>query len=352
MSVSLVMSNEMKKRIFITGGHITPALAVIDACHESHPDWKIFLIGRNKLERTFAQEKNIDFLSSTTGRASSVIKVPLGFVQALYYCILYRPHVVISFGGYVALPVAVCAYALGIPVITHEQTRVIGLANKIISLIARKICVTFDDQVSLFPKNKTVVTGLPMRQELFTPPSEAPFAVDAKKPIIYITGGSTGAVSLNDLVFPSIHTLTKTYTIIHQTGKLSYQKASAIRKSLTHPHRYIIGVFFETKTVSWILHKSDVIIGRSGANTVMEAAALRKSMVCIPLPWSAGGEQLANAKWLEKRGHATILPQQDITTDAIIDCMQKHIPRSKPMTELPRDGAMRLVSEVNVILDT
>lgn len=345
------MNNNKTRTIIVTGGHITPALALIDELKKVYRTANIILIGRNFLEARFAREKKIDYLPSFAGRSSSIWKTPFGFIQAIYYCIRYRPDIVVSFGGYVALPVAISAYILRIPVITHEQTRVVGAANKIIGIIARKICVTFEDQLALFSKNKTVVTGLPLRRELFDPPKDPSFTVDHQLPILYITGGSMGAVSLNDMLFPIIDTLTKTYTVIHQTGALSVMKAMHIHEDIRHPDHYIVKSYFDIHDVAWILHNTTFIIGRSGANTVMEAAVLGKNMICIPLPWSAGGEQMANAKWLEKRGLAFILPQKEVTLDKIIGNIQKKPSTNKKLTDLPNDGAKRLLFEVNVILE-
>lgn len=339
------------RKIFVTGGHITPALSVMDEIKKTHRDWEIVLIGRNNLEQKFASEKNIEYLPSLAGRSSSFFKVSLGLIQAFFYCIRYRPDLVLSFGGYVAWPMAIAAYLFRIPVVTHEQTRLVGLANKIIGRVARKICLTFDDQKNFFPKYKTVVTGLPMRQEVFDPPNISPLSVDSTLPIVYITGGSTGAVSLNDMIFPLIETLTQTHMIIHQTGQTSLQKALKLRDTVPYPNRYIVQDFFDSKVASWILHHTTWIVGRSGANTVMEAAMLQKPMICVPLPWSAGGEQTANANWLANRGWALVIEQKEGAQDQIMKALSSPVPSGKKSTDLPRDGAARIAKEVSAILE-
>ena len=353
------MNNLRTKRIFITGGHITPAIAVIDELKKTYPDWKIILIGRNTLEEHVASEKNIRFLPSSAGRLSSVFKVPVGFVQSLWYCSRQKPDIVVSFGGYVALPMAVAASLLGIPVITHEQTRVVGLANRIIGFLARKICVTFEEQIASFPKGKTVLTGLPMRRELFHPPKDSPFPVETKIPIIYITGGSTGAVSLNDIIFPLIKELVSRCTVVHQTGKPSFEKAMWLRDDLkqVQKDRYLVRDYFDGSAVSWILHHASLIVGRSGANTVMEAAVFGKTMLCIPLPWSGGGEQTENARWLVRRGLAQILPQKEADGTkmlAMIGVLVQKVQKEKnsaPPADLPHDGAHRMLVQMSDILD-
>ncbi len=357
--------------IFITGGHITPALALMDEIRSRHSTWRIVCVGRitafegvkeESVERTLVTKKGAVFLPLTAGRFSrtpgisaigSFFKIPVGFVQALWYCIAYKPNVVMSFGGYIALPVALAAYILRIPIITHEQTRVVGLANRIIGRIARKICVTFEDQVSSFAPTKTVVTGLPMRRELFDPPSKSPFAIPGKLPVIYVTGGSTGAVTLNDRIFPAIEQLTKAYIVIHQIGKLSWGKAQEIRAKLpsAQKSRYIIQDFFDTHEVAWILRRTALIVGRSGANTVMEAAALGKKMICIPLPWSGGGEQMANAQWLVARNLGIILPQHEVSPERIRKEIEGALKTSgTKKIDTFTDGAKRLLAQIDAIL--
>lgn len=372
------MNNQSAKTIFITGGHITPAIALIDEIRQEYPQWHIICVGRSvalegsgaqSVERRLVTARGAVFLPLAAGRLSrsinlsslaSFLKIPVGYIQALWYCVRHKPDIIVSFGGYVALPVGLAATTLRIPVITHEQTRSVGLANRIIGSIARTICITFEDQLHNFPKGKTVVTGLPMRKELFHPPQNALFTVASSFPAVYITGGSTGAVSLNDVLFPAIDQLTKTYTVFHQTGKLSLQKAMHIRDQLPQSQRdrYIVQDFFDTEAVSWILHQASLVIGRSGANTVMEAAALGKTMICIPLPWSAAGEQIANAKWLEQRGLAVVVPQQEARADNFVSVIDAALEkrnkqkRTGASSDIPQDGARRLLLEVNAILGT
>lgn len=370
------MDNAPTRTIFLTGGHITPALALMDEIRSHHPDWRIVCIGRatalegseeESVERRLVTRKGAMFLPLAAGRFSrtlgvsaivSFLKIPVGLMQAFWYCASWRPTIVVSFGGYVALPVALSAYTLGIPIITHEQTRLAGLANKIIGFVAKKICITFEDQATRFPKGKTVVTGLPMRRELFAPPPSPPFEIDRKPPLLYVTGGSTGAVSMNDRLFPMVERLTREYTVIHQTGSVSFPKAAALRVELPTPqqNRYIVQDFFDTEMVSWILHHAAVIIGRSGANTVTEAAALGKPMICIPLPWSAGGEQLANAQWLVARGLGRILLQKEFTKDRLFPLVKQVIRKERKEQKKPvpagvvLDGSERMLRVINAIL--
>lgn len=355
--------------IVITGGHITPAMAVIDALKRNA---SIVFVGRKyamegsrtvSFEYRLITEKHIKFISLSTGRLQrrftwqtipSLLKFPVGLIQALICCLRERPSLVVSFGGYIALPTVLAAWLCRIPVITHEQTLVAGLANKIIARIAARVCVTFPETLSHFPKEKAVVTGLPIREALFTPSKKAPFSCDLMHyPLIYITGGGTGAQSLNRLLFPLLAELLKKYTIVHQVGDASLAEAQKIRNE-----RYIAASYFPLSTVSWILTHAALVFGRSGANTVTELAALGKVAILVPLPWSAGGEQKANAEWLAGHGGAVVLNQTELTPRVLeqkITEVQKNImffqKRADAFApEIPRDGTKRFVREIEHIL--
>ena len=335
--------NTYSKTIVIIGGHITPALALMDELKRQHHDWRLVCIGRNVLERALVTQKGVMFLNISAGRLSSWYKIPVGFVQAFWDLIRVKPDIVVSFGGYVALPVALSAWILGIPIVTHEQTRIPGLANRIIGRIAAKICLTFEDTEHRFSKKKVVITGLPIRRELFSSPKKPSFELPGGD-VMYITGGSTGAVSMNELLFDLIPKLVKRYVVIHQTGVPSLTKASAIRNP-----RYIAKDFFDVKDVSWILYNAALVVGRSGANTVMEVAMIGKPMICIPLPWSAGSEQFANASWLVKKGLGAILIQKDFTQSRFLGLIRTQKTKQTSF-EVPFDGSERMAGVINAIL--
>lgn len=367
------MNKSTHIKVCITGGHITPALALMDEIARVHPSWKIVCIGRmqstergdRSQEQELVKQKGATFLPITAGRLTrqfdiasvvSLVKIPVGYVQAFVYCLSERPDIVVSFGGYIALPVVVVARFLRIPVITHEQARVPGLANRIIGKLAQKVCVTFADTASYFPRGKTVVTGLPIRPELLRPVKNAPFDLnDAAVPLVYMTGGSTGSVSINERLFPIIGQLVKECVVIHQTGSISEKHAREYKQQLSGSDRdrYIVAANLDATTVAWILQKASLVVGRSGANTVVELAVLGTYALCIPLPWSAGGEQLANATWLSSLGLAEVLEQHKATSDVLLARIRSliHTPRKKsPAPGILVDGAARVLEQIDAIL--
>lgn len=359
------------KKIIVTGGHLTPAVAVIDEILRRKLPWEIVFVGRvhaleGSRERAKEQEvierKKIRFIPLHTGRLQrtvtretlfSLLKIPYGFIEAFRICSREKPDAVVSFGGYIALPVVVAAFLLRIPVLTHEQTRVTGLANTIIAKFAQKICVSFPDIHHAFPPKKVVYTGLPIRKGIFSIPKKPPMNLPIKEfPLLYITGGMTGSVSINSLVFPLIPQLIARYTVIHQTGKMSFMKAQEVKQKLpaAYRKRYVIEDYFDEHVVGWILQSSRLVICRSGANTVTELALLGKQALLIPLPWSGGGEQLENARWLRDVGLGSIITQNAASSVRIMEEIQALLKRSAPYKanalEIKKDGAGRVVDEI------
>ena len=333
----------------ITGGHLTPALAVIEEIRRQNLNWNILFIGRNHAfegRASLTQEKRlikayaIPFHALFTGRQGfSLWKFPIGFFQAFFLLASYRPAAVLSFGGYIALPVAIAAWTQRIPIITHEQTEGLGLANSVISRFARRV---------MFSNN----SGVPLRRALFHPPEKPSFPIDAKLPILYVTGGSTGASSLNALVYPFIAELTKTYAVIHQVGSGDKSKMPAAYG------RYVVALYFDTEDVAWIYAHAALVIGRAGANTTAEVAALGVPALFIPLPWSAGCEQMNNARVLEREGMAVVVKQEELSSGVLISQIEKimeHIGEYKKSAErvakvYPRDGAEKVVQVLQEVV--
>ncbi len=194
------------------GGHFAPALAVIEAMPQ---DWEVMVVGRKyafeadktlSFEYQTSQKLGIPFTPITTGRLQrklspqslvSLLKVPTGVVQSIKILQAYKPDVVLSFGGYVSVPVGLAARSLHIPIIVHEQILGAGLANKIVAKFADKVCVSWSQSKRFFPEKKVFLTGNPIRK---VQTSEFPFTIAEKLPVLYITGGSGGAHGINLLI--------------------------------------------------------------------------------------------------------------------------------------------------------
>ena len=368
---------ETTPTILVTGGHITPAVATIEAISERYPHWKILFVGRktsiegsrmHSEEYTIVNALGIPFTPLVAGRIKrdgslwtiwSLIKIPIGFLQAFFILIFRRPTLVLSFGGYIAVPVVTAAWCLRIPIVTHEQTTHVGLANRFISRLATRTCVSFPNTAGLRGMQVTV-TGLPMRKKVFTPSTKAPFRIPSDTPMIFVTGGSTGSVSVNTIVFSALETLLHSYTVVHQVGRLSLEKATQIKNMLpvALQERYIAVPYVDEQSYTWILDHAALVVGRSGANTVMELAARGAIALFVPLPWASGNEQYTNAKYMESAGSAQVVQQRDLTPDELVKRINRMIADRKKLKQaaanfvssVPRDGASKLVDVVAEVL--
>ena len=358
--------------IVVTGGHLTPALAFIDALPANLRSQVIF-IGRHfaaESSRTSAHEqrliadRGLQFLPLTTGKLPrhfnlhqlvSLAKFPLGLTQALLYLRRYRPRLVVSFGGYIALPVALAAAMLKIPVITHEQGTRPGLANKLIARLAKTIAVSWATNLPDFPALKTVLTGNPLRSAILEPSSDCPFTFKpaASDKIIYVTGGNQGAQVINSSLLPLLPQLLDTALVIHQTGLADFNQCNQAAAVLPprFRQRYFPAPWLEDSQVSWCLRHAHLLVGRSGANTVTEVAFTGLPALFIPLPWAQQNEQFFNAQLLQDAGLARILLQKDLSPQSLSQAIaamlknesafRRHAPSARKLLQL--NAAQNLV---------
>jgi UDP-N-acetylglucosamine--N-acetylmuramyl-(pentapeptide) pyrophosphoryl-undecaprenol N-acetylglucosamine transferase len=241
--------------------------------------------------------------------ASNILYIPLGFVNALLILLKEKPDRILSFGGYIALPISVVGFLLQIPVFTHEQTIAPGFANKVIGFFAKKVFVAFPQAAHHFNKNKTIVSGNPIRKEVFVT-KDIPDNLDESKPVILILGGSLGSHSINVHIESIIDVLCQKYNVIHQTGNVA-QYGDFERLSHIHHKNYFVKNHISGDLYGSYLAKADVIISRAGANTIFELVAIKKPAILIPLPWSAGGEQQKQAELLKNAGCCEIFDQSE-----------------------------------------
>ena len=364
------------KKILICGGHPTPALAVIDELRKKSPETQLVFVGRKyaiESERTLSYEykgcidRKVAFCELQAGRitrimtkssALNMVRVPYGFLKACFILIREKPTIVISFGGYIALPLAFWSWVLGIPVYTHEQTMKPGAANKIIGFFSKKIFVAFESVLSYFPKNKGEWIGNPVRDVVFVQ-NTVSFSVDTSVPIIYVSGGSLGSHSINEHIFPLLDKLLSTFTIIHQVGDVKeygdLEQAQNYKQQFQkmYPNRYIPVSHILENEIGAVYHMSEFVIGRSGANTFFELIALQKPALFIPLPWSANDEQREHAEFFKIHGIGEVFDQKNDSSTLLftINSFHEHVTRyTKAYNFLPlqlkRDATQTLVQKI------
>lgn len=329
-------------KILITGAHFTPAQAVIEQLIKD-PKIELVYVGRkNTMERdkTSSVESQIlpklgiRFINLTAGRLSlipslnsiiSLFKIPIGFIQGFWIIFKEQPDVTLSFGGYISVPIVVSSFLLSVPVITHEQTLVLGLANRINSYFATKVAISFNKNLGI-SLEKTVFTGNPLRSELLsqikTNSAVSKFINKSRLPLIYITGGNQGSREINQQIKAILPELLEFSTIIHQTGDSKYNDFDDLSKyinSLKFKERYLVQKWFDVTDVSQILQSADLAITRSGINTLYELAYFGVPVLTIPLPYLYKNEQMVNAKFFSELKLCEIIPQSQLNPNSLLE---------------------------------
>lgn len=363
-----------KKKIVITGGVLTPAMAVI-AELQRRGGWEIYYFGR---KHTMEGDKNlsaeakiipklgVEFIPLVAGRLQrrftrytipALLHVPVGFLQAWIALRKVKPDIICSFGGYVSVPVVIAGWLLRVPILTHEQTVVFGLASKINAFFAQRIAVSFASCVNHFPKKKVVLAGNPIRREIFSY-KKAPDWVTTTShlPVIYITGGNQGSHLINQAVVAALPRLLEKFVVIHQTGARDYEEISKIKYQIPKEGqgRYFITLYVGSEEIGWIYNKADLIVSRAGANTVCEIAVLGKPAILIPIPWSYQDEQTKNAKMLVEAGLVELLPQSELSGESLVKKIfdmagrlsAYHQKASKAKELIILDGDKKIVDEI------
>ncbi|HHX62704.1 MAG TPA: undecaprenyldiphospho-muramoylpentapeptide beta-N-acetylglucosaminyltransferase [Epulopiscium sp.] len=308
------------KSIVLTGGgtagHVTPNIAMIPTLETE--GWDIRYIGSHDgIEKELIQAVGIRYYGISSGKLRRYLnlknitdpfKVVKGLLDAFVLLRKLRPKVVFSKGGYVSVPVVMAAKMLGIPVIIHESDITPGLANKLAIPFAKKVCVNFPETLH-HVKDKGVITGTPIRAELFKGKKEVGqricnFAND--RPTITIMGGSQGSVRINTMIRKIAGHLLPEFNIVHICGRGNIDEDFENTPGYTQ-FEYV------GKELPHIFAITSVMISRAGANAIAEITALEIPALLIPLSLEASrGDQILNAKSMEKQGLCMVMEESNM----------------------------------------
>lgn len=316
------------KKIVLTGGgtagHVTPNIALLPRLKEL--GYEISYIGSyDGIEKKLITDFNIPYYGIATGKfrryldvknLTDPFRVIKGFGEARKYLKKINPDIVFSKGGFVSVPVVRAAASLRIPCIIHESDMTPGLANKMCIPVAKKVCCNFPETVSMLPKDKAVLTGSPIREELAKGDKIA--ALDmcgftANKPVILVIGGSLGAASVNKAVREALPTLLQDFQVVHICGK------DKIDNMLLHTEGYVQFEYVKSELKD-IFAMADVVISRAGANSICELLALKKPNLLVPLSaQSSRGDQILNAKSFEAQGFSMVIDDDNLSPELLAE---------------------------------
>ena len=320
------------KKIVLTGGgtagHVTPNIALIPRLKEM--GYEIHYIGSyNGIEKKLIEELDIPYYGIATGKLRRYLslknltdpfKVIKGLNEVGRILRKIKPDVVFSKGGFVAVPVVVAAHALRIPCIIHESDMTPGLANKIAIPRAVKVCCNFPETLDKLPEGKAVVTGTPIRKELFEGDSAKAMTFCGFKearPTLLIIGGSTGSVRVNEAIWSCLDEITKKFNVIHLCGK------DKTNKDKPNTENYVQFEYIKSELAD-LLSLADVVVSRAGANAICELLALKKPAVLIPLSLEASrGDQILNARSFEKSGYSKLLEEENVNDTSLLEAINE-----------------------------
>ena len=349
------------KKIVMTGGgtagHVTPNIALFDSLQKD--GYEIHYIGSYEgIEKGLIEDKKIPYYGISSGKfrryrswknLTDPFRVLHGFFQARRLLGRIRPNVVFSKGGFVSVPVVMAAKTRHIPVIIHESDLTPGLANKLAMPSATKVCCNFPETLPYLPKEKAVLTGSPIRQELLHGNKQAAkdfcgFTGDL--PILMVMGGSIGSVYINNAIRGCIDTLLTKYQIIHLCGKGNIDESLKDKKGYAQ-FEYI------SENLPDLFAAADLVVARAGANSICELLALHKPNILIPLSRNASrGDQILNANSFAHQGFSAVLEEEEVTSEklmATIDDVMAH--RSKYIDAMKNSGQMNAIETIMGLIE-
>lgn len=347
------------KKIVLTGGgtagHVTPNIALIPALKKE--GYEIHYIGTyDGMERSMIESLGINYIGISSGklrRYKSVknltdpLRVLKGFGESLKILKRLKPDVVFSKGGFVTVPVVFAAKTCKIPTIIHESDMSPGLANRLCIPKADYVLANFPEALEKLPKKKGILSGTPIREELFEGDREKGLrfcGFSGEKPVLLVVGGSLGASAVNEAVRNILPKLTESFDVVHLCGK---GKAKEEYKEV----KGYVQFEYVSDEMKDIFKITDIALSRAGANAICELLALRIPNVLIPLSAKASrGDQILNADSFKKQGFSEVLYEEDITEEGLLDIILRTYENRQEyidnMKNSPQKDAINIIMEL------
>lgn len=349
-----------------TGGHIYPALTIINKILEKEPNSEILYIGTtDRMESTIIPKHNIPYFGieiSGLNRKNPLknFKVLRNYTNSIKILKKeikkFNPDVVLGIGGYVTAPVIYAAKKLGYKTFIHEQNSIPGVSNKFLSHYADKIGVSLPESIKYFPKNKTFYSGNPRSEEVLKakPINKKELNLTENKKLVLIVMGSLGSTTMNNKIKETLPLFNnKEYEVIFITGNNYHD----IYKNEKVPTNVKIVSYLDN--MASVLKKTDLIVSRAGASTLAEITALGLPSILIPSPYVTHNHQLKNAQSLEDKDAAIIIEEKDYdgkklvnTIDSILNNKNKYETMKNNCKKLGvTDSATKIYNEIKKLVD-
>ncbi|GAK47185.1 UDP-N-acetylglucosamine-dolichyl-phosphate N-acetylglucosamine phosphotransferase [Secundilactobacillus oryzae JCM 18671] len=314
-----------------TGGHIYPALALINDLKKHDTNAEVLFVGSNRgLESQIVPKQGIDFeameiqgfkRSLSLQNFKTVYLFLKSVKRAKQLIKTFKPDVVVGTGGYVSGAVVYAAAKMHIPTMIHEQNSVVGITNKFLARYVDKIAINFDDARAQFPEAKVVKTGNPRAQEMAETVSHfkwSDIGLSDDKQTVLIFGGSQGALKLNRAVVAGMHELAdRQYQVLFVTGPKRYDEVMLQLNSVDLRGNVLVKPYIDG--MPELLPKVDLIVSRAGATSIAEITALGIPAILIPSPYVTADHQTKNAMSVVNAGAAKMLTEEQLNADTLIE---------------------------------
>ncbi|MDP1845438.1 MAG: undecaprenyldiphospho-muramoylpentapeptide beta-N-acetylglucosaminyltransferase [Candidatus Moranbacteria bacterium] len=326
-----------------TGGHIFPILVVARELKKQLGEKEdadlLFLGPDGELEKELMNKELIPVKNIICGKFRryfsfrnllDIFRFPVGFVQSLWHLLVFMPDAVFAKGGYASVPVVFAAWLYQIPIVIHESDVMPGLANQIMSKLARRVAVSFPDSEKFLPEKKVFLSGNPIRNEILTGNRENAlkiFSLSPDKKTILVIGGSLGARVINTAILSILVPALKHWQIIHLTGKKEYETVvrEAARLGVKAGHDGYYPYPFLLEKLPDAFSCADLVISRAGANVITEIAANAKPAILVPIEGSANKHQEQNALAFSRVGAAILLEQGNLGENILLEKIKQII---------------------------
>ncbi len=326
-----------------TGGHFYPLIAIAQklievAEKEKIIDLKIYYMSDNPYDKRMLFENNISFVQVPAGKLRiyfslknflDFFKTITGSILGLIVMFFIYPDVVISKGGYAAFPAVLAAKILRIPVIVHESDSYPGRMNVWTAKFAEKVAVSWPEAANYLPKEKTALTGQPIRKEILHGSNVGAidhFKLEENIPVILVIGGSQGAEKINNLIVDSLPLLLEKYQVIHQTGKEKFEEVKSrsefLLKENKNKNKYIPLPYLNNLSTKMAAGCSSLVISRAGS-AIFEIASWGIPSIIIPITNSNGDHQRKNAFNYARAGACLVIEENNLSTTLLISEIDK-----------------------------
>lgn len=330
-----------------TGGHIYPALSIINKIKEEDKDAQVLYIGTtDRMEKDIVPNMQIDYEGIQMNGVSKNPKMMykffkntiLGTKKCKKIMKRFRPDIVIGVGGYITVPVVLAAHSLKIKVLLHEQNSVPGKSNQLLSKYADKVCISMKSSEKYFKTNNVVLTGNPRSEEIqkVRKGNKEDYNLSVEKKLVLITMGSLGASTINNKIVDLLDEFkNKSYEVMLVTGKQDYENFEKIKA----PKNVKIVPYIEK--MGEVLKFTDLIITRAGATIISEITSLGIPSILIPSPYVANNHQEINAKDLEENKASIIIKEKDFEGKLLLESIDQ-ILNDKKTNKLMSESAKKL----------